>query len=214
MKYLAIVALGIFSAMSYGIVHDQITARICVEYFTIGHPNLFGTENPTLLRLGWGIVATWWVGLILGVPLAFASQFGKRPKRSVISLFRPIGILLLIMACGATVAGCVGYCVANLHLVVLTEPLHSEVLMDKYTAFLTICGSIWGCYSIGYLSGSVLCWKVWRSRKQGRPEIDIASALYMTKYEHGRLARRIISLMPPRFLTSCSSVLFKASETN
>ena len=177
MKYLAIIALCIFSAMSYGIVHDQLTARICVEYFTIGHPNLFGTGNPTLLGLGWGIVATWWVGLMLGVPLAFASQFGKGPKRSVKSLFRPIGILLLIMACGATVAGCIGCCVANSHLVVLTEPLFSEIPMDRHVAFLTDMWIHLGSYLIGFVGGIVLCWKVWKDRKQRRLEIDIASAL-------------------------------------
>ncbi|MCW3055978.1 MAG: hypothetical protein JWN14_5148 [Chthonomonadales bacterium] len=31
MKYLQIVLLCIFAACLYGIVHDQITARICVE---------------------------------------------------------------------------------------------------------------------------------------------------------------------------------------
>jgi len=35
----------ILAAVFYGILHDQITARICVEYFTIGHPIVFGTET-------------------------------------------------------------------------------------------------------------------------------------------------------------------------
>ena len=56
----------IVAAVLYGIIHDQVTARVCVEYFTIGHPPIFGTDNPTLLRIGWGIVATWWVGLLFG----------------------------------------------------------------------------------------------------------------------------------------------------
>jgi hypothetical protein len=28
---------------------------------------LFATESPPLLDLGWGIIATWWVGLLLSV---------------------------------------------------------------------------------------------------------------------------------------------------
>lgn len=36
MKAIAIVLLCIASAVVYGILHDQITARLCVEYFTIG----------------------------------------------------------------------------------------------------------------------------------------------------------------------------------
>jgi hypothetical protein len=56
MRFLLIIILCIASAVVYGIVHDQITARICVEYFTIGHPPVFATESPTLLGLGWGAV--------------------------------------------------------------------------------------------------------------------------------------------------------------
>ncbi len=65
MQSIAIIFLCVFSAVVYGILHDQITARICVEYFTIGHPPVFGTDDPTLLGLGWGVIATWWVGCSL-----------------------------------------------------------------------------------------------------------------------------------------------------
>ena len=46
---LKIVVLCIVSAIVYGILHDQVTARVCVEYFTIGHPPIFHTDDPTLL---------------------------------------------------------------------------------------------------------------------------------------------------------------------
>jgi len=58
MQSLAIVLLCIGSAVMYGVLHDQVTARICVEYFTIGHPPVFPTDDPTLLGIGWGIIAT------------------------------------------------------------------------------------------------------------------------------------------------------------
>ena len=109
MPSLRIVALSIVAAVCYGIVHDQITARICVEYFTIGHPPVFGTDDPTLLGLGWGVIATWWVGLILGVPLAIAAQAGSRPKRDAGSLVVPLVWLLGVMAVCAVVAGFLGW---------------------------------------------------------------------------------------------------------
>ena len=68
MESLKIIALCIFSAVLYGILHDQVTARVCVEYFTIGHPPVFATESPTLLAIGWGIIATWWGRAVLGHP--------------------------------------------------------------------------------------------------------------------------------------------------
>ena len=74
MQAIAIVALCIGSAVAYGILHDQVTARVCVEYFTIGHPPVFSAVSPTMLGIGWGIIATWWVGLLLGIPLAVAAH--------------------------------------------------------------------------------------------------------------------------------------------
>src|SRR5881392_4146488 len=109
MQFLFIVALCVVAAITYGIVHDQVTARVCVEYFTIGHAPIFGTDDPTLLGLGWGVIATWWVGLLLGVPLAVAARAGSRPKRSLGSLVRPIIGLLAVMACCALIAGVAGW---------------------------------------------------------------------------------------------------------
>ena len=65
MQFLAIVAVCVLAAVAYGIFHDQVTARVCVEYFTIGHEQIFGTDDPTLLGLAWGYWATWWVGVML-----------------------------------------------------------------------------------------------------------------------------------------------------
>src|SRR5262245_56111915 len=113
MHSLAIVLLSILAAVVYGILHDQVTARVCVEYFPIGHAPIFGTDDPTLLGLGWGVIATWWMGLLLGVPLAVAARAGSRPKRSVGSLLRPIVILLAVMAVCALIAGVVGWLLAR-----------------------------------------------------------------------------------------------------
>lgn len=48
MESLKIILLYILAAIVYGICHDQVTARVCVEYFTIGHPPIFHTDSPTL----------------------------------------------------------------------------------------------------------------------------------------------------------------------
>jgi hypothetical protein len=39
-EFVAIVLISVGMAVAYGIVHDQITARVCVEYFTIEHEPL------------------------------------------------------------------------------------------------------------------------------------------------------------------------------
>ena len=80
MEALKIVLFATLAAVCYGILHDQVTAHLCVEYFTIAHPPVFPTESPFWLAIGWGIIATWWVGLPLGVLLAVAARFGAKPE--------------------------------------------------------------------------------------------------------------------------------------
>jgi len=110
MQALKILGLTVAAAIVFGVLHDQVTARVCVEYFTIGHPRIFGaTTSPTLLALGWGVVATWWAGAIIGVPLALVARVGRWPKLAATDLAKPIGVLLLCMALASALAGTVGW---------------------------------------------------------------------------------------------------------
>ena len=167
MRALAIVLLCITSAVVYGVLHDQVTARVCVEYFTIGHPPVFRTESPTLLGIGWGIIATWWAGLLLGVPLAFAARAGGRPKRDVGSLLKPIGVLLLIMGTSAAVLGFIGFILGNAGTVRLREPIASRVPHDRHVRFLADLWAHSASYFVGFVGGLMVIVEVWRSR--GRP---------------------------------------------
>src|SRR5207245_11301598 len=99
MEFLKIVGLGVLAAVSYGIIHDQITARVCVEYFTIGHPPLIPSTSPTLLAFAWGVVATWWVGLPLAFTLSCAARRGHRAMLLAAHL-TPLTLLLLCTKAG------------------------------------------------------------------------------------------------------------------
>lgn len=164
MRALLIVLFCVASAVVYGVFHDQVTARVCVEYFTIGHPPVFGTESPTLLGIGWGIIATWWVGLLLGVPLAFAARAGSRPKRDVGSLVKPIGVLLAIMAVSAAVLGFLGFLLGNAGAVHLLEPLASRVPRETHSRFLADLWAHSASYFVGFVGGLMVIVEVWRSR--------------------------------------------------
>jgi len=61
MQFTRIVLTCVVASVLYGILHDQVTAHICVEYFSVFHSPVFPTESPTLLALGWGVIATWWM---------------------------------------------------------------------------------------------------------------------------------------------------------
>lgn len=164
MKSIAIVLTCIFAAVSYGILHDQITARVCVEYFTIGHPPVFGTDDPTLLGIGWGIIATWWVGFLLGVPLAIAALAGSRPPRSLRSLIGPIAELLAVMAVCALTAGGTGWFLASRDVISLTGPIAEAVPTDRQIPFLADLWAHNASYFTGFVGGIVVIGNVWRSR--------------------------------------------------
>lgn len=164
MQWLSIVLLSILGCVTYGVIHDQITVHICLEYFTMGHPPVFPTENPTLLGLGWGIIATWWVGAILGVPLAIAARAGKRRRYSARELVRPLAIALGCNAMLATVAGIIGFIAASMGWVRLVGPSAAKLAIERHVPFLV---DLW-IHSASYLGGAVfgiglIVW-VWRSR--------------------------------------------------
>jgi len=161
---LVIVLMCVVAAVAYGIAHDQVTARVCVEYFTIGHPPVFGTDDPTWLGIGWGISATWWVGLLLGIPLAIVARAGSRPKRSVGSLVRPVAGLLAVMAVCAFAAGLLGWVLGSTGAVFLAGPIARELPADRHVPFPADLWAHSASYLVGLAGGIVIMVLVWRSR--------------------------------------------------
>lgn len=168
MQWIAIVIVSILACVTYGIIHDQITARICIEYFTIGHPQIVPTEDPTILGIVWGIVASWWVGVILGVPLATSARIGTRPKETAGSLARPIAILFACSAVLAVLAGFMGYVAASMGWVWLVGPIAENVPQEKHILFLVDLWAHGASYFGGFIGGLILIVWVWRSRHQTR----------------------------------------------
>jgi len=149
MEFLRIVGLGLGAAIGYAILHDQITARICVEYFTVGHPPLISSASPTLLALAWGVIATWWVGLPLGLALAVAARVGRRPKTNAAGVVPRVIKLLVVMASSAFLAGLAGFLLAEHGSLTLVGAWGDVVPHVRHSRFLA---DLWA-HNASYLSG-------------------------------------------------------------
>ena len=68
---LTIIISTVLAAL-YGAIHDQVTYSISSEYFTVFKFDQFGflewgNNNPRLTTALIGVLATWWVGLYIGI---------------------------------------------------------------------------------------------------------------------------------------------------
>jgi len=166
MESLKIILFAIGATVFYGILHDQVTAHLCVEYFTIGHPPVFATDSPFLLALGWGVIATWWVGLILGTLLAMAARVGRVPKLGLSDVRVGIIRLMLVSAAAAAIGGIVGMLLATQNAIWLVGEMAARVPADRHVAFLAVGFAHSVSYGIGGLGGLFLSIWTWRKRQR------------------------------------------------
>ena len=167
-EFVRILMLCVVSAVAYGIVHDQFTAHLCVEYFTVAHPAVFATTSPWLQGLGWGLIATWWVGAILGVILAISARAGSWWKVNARELVRPLLILMTVTALAATICGVLGFLLYRAHVVGIAG-WEEEIPVEKHAAFSADIWTHLASYAVGFVGGIVLSvrtlWVRWRSSR-------------------------------------------------
>ncbi len=156
MAFAKILLLSIAAAIVYGLVHDQITVRVCIEYFTIGHPRIIASEDPTILALLWGLVATWWAGLIIGVPLALAARVGSWPKLEAPALIPSVVGLLLVMAICAASAGILAGRTNGAVMVREAPELAAAISPERHHLFIAAWAAHSASYAVGFLGGIAL----------------------------------------------------------
>lgn len=175
MQSLRIVLLCVAAAVGYGIVHDQITARICIEYFTVFHPLVVASDSPTVQGLVWGVIATWWVGLFLGLALAAAARIGSWPKRSAHQLMRPVLLLMAVNAVFAIIAGLTGYGLATANIIWVAPRWADKIPAERHAAFLAAGWAHTASYLAGFMGGSMLVFATLISRAREARQIRKAA---------------------------------------
>ena len=143
--------LAMVVAIAYGIVHDQITIRVCPEYFTVAHPHIFRTGSLTLIALGWGVAATWWGGLLAGVAVALAARAGSAEKFTWRRLLPPVIVLFIMMGVCATLAGFAGHWMASTGQIPSLQAWGNMLPVEKQPAFMADLFT----HAFSYLAGGV-----------------------------------------------------------
>ncbi|HEY0339182.1 MAG TPA: hypothetical protein VGC34_00120 [Steroidobacteraceae bacterium] len=165
LRFFGIVILCIAASVVYGLIHDQITIRISPEYFTVLHPQILPKDTSlTGLALAWGVIATWWVGLILGVIVGLASCVGSRPKLSPNALIRPIDYLLLVMTVGAALSGCVGYELGVYQILQPSDLVLANVPADHINRVFAAGAIHLASYALGFVGGIAVAFWAWKER--------------------------------------------------
>ena len=153
MEATKMILFAVLAAIGYGIIHDQVTAHVCVEYFSIAHPPVFPTQSPFLLALGWGVIATWWVGLPLGIGAAAASRLGPRHKLTLRDILPMVLWLLAVMAISALIAGAVTAYLVMAGRLDVPGGWAAVIPRDKWVAFSFDAGAHLASYAMGALGG-------------------------------------------------------------
>jgi hypothetical protein len=172
MQKTKIILISVGAAMAYGIIHDQITARLCIEYFTLAHPPLFPVSSTTLLALCWGVAATFGIGLVLGFLLAKVSQSPGLPAIPIPSLYRPLLVLVAVTAVAATIAGYVGFVLSQHSVILLPELLPDDWVgllpRSQRDRFMAVWFAHGASNLFGLVGGAVLILRIWHRRQRPR----------------------------------------------
>lgn len=166
---LQVVLLSVLAACVYGIIHDQITVRVCLGYFTLAHPPLFHTSSPTLLALCWGVAATAGIGVALGLLLAMVSQSHGAAPCAISRITRLILVLLGVMGASAFAAGIAGYQLSGRGWISLPAGLARIIPAPQHDRLMAVWFAHGASYLVGLFGGAILCFFIWQER--GRPPV-------------------------------------------
>lgn len=142
-----VLVLASIIAGIYGIIHDQITITISLDYF-LYFKGLYATSAPYRLGaafIGWS--STWWVGFLAAFALVVCLMIKKQSNGMLKKVLKDAMIIICISAAAGTVGGVFGYLIPV--KVDFFYQLALEYHVENYAAFF----SVWMIHIFGYVGG-------------------------------------------------------------
>ena len=163
-----ILASVILLSWTYGIAHDEITCRLSPEYFTLGHPILFGITAPGAMALLWGTLATVPMAILVGTLLAATAVTPReRPAEPLHVIVTGVLLILSAMALGAAAAGFAVWTVGQHVALPLPHAWKDALEPDRILPFATAWAAHSTSYAVAFAGSTILITRIWRRR--GRP---------------------------------------------
>lgn len=157
--------LGIGVLVGYAVAQDQVSARLCPEYFTVFHNPIPGVTDPTLLGVAWGFLGAWWGGAALGYAAGIAATAGTHPPLPVRELVRPMLVLVAGVGFVTGVCGLTAYRHAEFFAIRL-DPFFDSVPPDRQRWLFVVACYHLAAYATAAVGSVVLC--VWVGRERAR----------------------------------------------
>lgn len=135
-------------------------------YFTREHPTIVPTDSPLLLAFVWGVIATWWMGAILGLLLTTAARWGRYEKLAASQLTPSVLRLMALAGICALVAGILGYwasSVGEFHRFGFSPEWATPEQTPRYWA---VAAAHTASYAVGGLGGLWLVINTWFKRRR------------------------------------------------
>lgn len=166
--------LGVGLLVGYAVVQDQVSARLCPEYFTHFHNPIPGLTDPTLLGIAWGFLGSWWGGALFGYSVCVAATVGRRPKLTVRELLLPMGLVVLATAGVTALTGGAVAFYAEQFAVEVDEYRAGPVPADRRRSLLVVCCYHLAAYVAAAVGSAACC--VWVARERARRAVVTLSA--------------------------------------
>jgi hypothetical protein len=150
----------------YGMAQDQISARLCPEYFTALHNPIPGLTDPTLLGLAWGFLGAAPGGIAMGYAAGLAATVGRRPPMAVRELVRPMLVLLAAVATVTAITGISAHRHAEMFAIRLDSFADRLVPVERHRSLFVVACYHLAAYASAIIGSIVMC--VWIGAERNR----------------------------------------------